>query len=379
MKQSLQSKLLLSYIGIILMTLFLVSYFTDLQIEQHIATFYEQLKTAGFNPPEGMLRPNDDFMRTVQNSILYTGIGAAFGAILFSAMAIKYLTGPVQRLIRATKEIAQGNYHERVPVESEDEIGELTAALNTMAASLESHRHLQKQLITNVAHELATPLTSISGYLEALTDNVIEGETKRKDTLLLMQEEAQRLQTMLEEVRTLAAVEEPHYHIDPTPEKIEELTEKIIKQLQPLFHRKKVALILEAETPIPEFTLDKNRYKQILVNLLNNALKYSSSLQPVVVKLQNDKTGLRVEVKDQGDGIPEADLPYIFERFYRVDASRQRSTGGLGIGLAIVKELVEAHGGTVTVESKVGEGSSFTLEFGHPSKLSKKPHLTAGL
>ncbi len=374
MKQSLQSKLLLSYIVIILMTLFLVSYFTDLQIEQHIATFYDQLKNAGFNPPEGMLHPNDEFVRTIQNSILYTGIGAAFGAILFSAVSIKYLTGPVHRLIRATKEIAQGNYHERVPVETEDEIGELTASLNTMAASLESHRHLQKQLITNVAHELATPLTSISGYLEALTDNVIEGETKRKDTLLLMQEEAQRLQTMLEEVRTLAAVEEPHYHIDPTSEKIEELTEKIIKQLQPLFHRKKVALILEAEAPIPDFTLDKNRYKQILVNLLNNALKYSSSRQSVVVKLQNDKTGLTVEVKDQGDGIPEADLPYIFERFYRVDASRTRATGGLGIGLAIVKELVEAHGGTVTVESKVGEGSSFILEFRHSAKLPKKEH-----
>lgn len=363
MKQSLQSKLLISYIVIILMTLILVSWFTDLQIEQHIQNFYGQLRTAGFNPPEGMLHPNDAFVQTVQNSILYTGLGAALGAILFSTVAIRYLTGPVQRLIRATKEIAQGNYHERVPVESEDEIGELTESLNTMAASLENQRHLQKQLITNVAHELATPLTSISGYLEALTDNVIQGEDKRKETLLLMREEAERLQTMLEEVRTLAAVEEPHYHIEPTSENIEELTEKIIKQLQPLFHRKKVDLSLEANLQIPEFTIDKNRYKQILVNLLNNALKYSSSHQSVTVKLQNDKTGLTVRVKDEGDGIPKKDLPFIFERFYRVDESRTRATGGLGIGLAIVKELVEAHRGKITVESTVKEGSTFICFF----------------
>lgn len=363
MKQSLQSKLLISYIAIILMTLILVSWFTDLQIEQHIQNFYGQLRTAGFNPPEGMLHPNDAFVQTVQNSILYTGMGAALGAILFSTVATRYLTGPVQRLIRATKEIAQGNYHERVPVESEDEIGELTESLNTMAASLENQRHLQKQLITNVAHELATPLTSISGYLEALTDDVIQGETKRKDTLLLMQEEAQRLQTMLEEVRTLAAAEEPHYKIQPTSENIEEVTEKIIKQLQPLFHRKKVALLLESKTAVSHFTLDKNRYKQILVNLLNNALKYSSSRQSVTVKLQNDVTGLTVEVKDEGEGIPEKDLPYVFERFYRVDESRHRSTGGLGIGLAIVKELVEAHHGKVTVKSKLKEGTTFTCVF----------------
>jgi two-component system sensor histidine kinase BaeS len=361
MKPSLQAKLLVSYIVIILMTLFLVSYFTDLQIEQHITSFYDQLKNAGFNPPEGMLRPNDEFIQTVQNSIVYTGIGAALGAIVVSAIAIRYFTGPVQRLIRATKQIAQGNYQERVPVETDDEIGELTASLNTMAVSLENHRHLQKQLITNVAHELATPLTNISGYLEALTDNVIKEEAKRKETLVLMQEEAQRLQIMLEEVRTLAAVEEAHYRVQPVVLDVHELTAKVLKQMQPQFQRKKVSLTLDADEAPHSFKVDKNRYTQILQNLLSNALKYSSAHKKVTVTLQYSEKGLTLEVADQGAGIPTKDLPFVFERFYRVDKSRQRSTGGLGIGLAIVKELVEAHGGKISVESEEGEGSSFKV------------------
>lgn len=370
MKLSLHTKLLLSYIAIVLITLFLVSWFTDFQIEQHIEKFYDQLRGAGFNPPANMLHPNDDFIHTIQNSIVYTAIGAAFIAILLSYLALRYLTNPIQKLIRATKEIASGNYHARVPVESEDEIGELTDSLNTMATSLENHHYLQRQLITNVAHELATPLTSISGYLEALSDNVIQDAAKRTETLQLMQEEAKRLEAMLEEVRTLSAVQEPHFKIHPTSENVVELTAKIVEQMQPVYARQKITLTLNTDTTLTHFTLDKNRYKQILLNLLNNALKYSKSSQAVTVTLVNNATGLTLTVEDQGDGIPAKDLPFIFERFYRVDASRTRSTGGLGIGLAIVKELVEAHGGTVTVSSEVDQGTTFTFTL--PASTHKK-------
>lgn len=363
-KQPLQTKLFISYIAIILCTLFLVGWFTDFQVEHHLQTFYNQLRNAGFNPPKEILDlpENSALLQTIQNSIVYTAIGAAFVAILFSYITIRYLTGPVHRLIRATKEIAQGNYHARVPVEAEDEIGELTASLNRMAAALEEHRHLQKQLITNVAHELATPLTNISGYLEALNDDVIKGEVKRKETLQLMQEEAQRLQTMLEEVRTLAALEEPHYTVKPESLNIHELTQRILKQMNPQFDNKKVKLQLMAELQVVEAKVDKNRYTQIVQNLLSNALKYTPSSKTVTVDIKNTQTELMLTVTDEGEGIPEKDLPFIFERFYRVDASRSRHTGGLGIGLAIVKELVEAHGGKITVQSELGKGTSFTIK-----------------
>lgn len=360
MKKTLHLKLFFAYILIVFLTLLLVSWFTELQVEQHIQEFYEKIKGMGFAPPEGMLKPNDAFVKTVQNSIEYSALAAGVVALLFSYITIQYFTGPIRRLIRATKEIAQGNYHARVPVESSDEIGELTASLNTMAASLENHRFLQKQLITNVAHELATPLTNISGYLEALNDNVITGETKRKETLELMQDEARRLESMLDEVRTLVAVEEPHYKVERSEVDIKDLTARVLKQIAPQFKRKKIPLQFHSTTPNKNASIDKNRYTQILLNLLTNALKYSNG-KSVAVTLNNDETGLTLTVADQGEGIPEKDLPFVFERFYRVDPSRNRHTGGLGVGLAIVKELVEAHGGTVSVTSTIAAGTSFTV------------------
>lgn len=284
-------------------------------------------------------------------------------AIFVSFLITGYVTEPIKRLIRATKQIAQGNYEARVPIESDDELCDLTESLNSMAQALEDHRYLQEQLITNVSHELATPLTNIGGYLEALTDGVIHGKEKEQETLRLMKEETDRLTAMLQEVRTLAVIQEPHFKVKRAPENVKELTEKVLKHMEPQFQRRKVPLHIKSTLNTETFELDKDRYIQILLNILNNALQYTPEGKSVTVELSEEKKTLLVRVKDEGEGIPKKDLPYIFERFYRTDKSRTRKTGGLGVGLAIVKELVEAHHGSISVESEAGKGSTFTCRF----------------
>ena len=364
MRLNLRTKLFLSYAVVILFTLTLLSYLVEAQLSDHVQTFFKGFDGTLVPLPE---RPGEVFLETIERSTFLTVLGAAGIAILISFAITGYITRPVNRMIRATKAISLGKYEQRVPIESTDEIADLSQSLNSMAEALQRHHYLQQQLITNVSHELATPLTNIGGYLEALTDGMIE-DKKRDETFALMKEEVDRLSTMLAEVRTLSLLEQPQFNIKPAPLDVRDATEKILKQMEPQFDAKKVPLTLHADLKHESFKLDKDRYTQILLNLLSNALKYTPAEHPVSVTL-SDKHHLTVEVTDEGAGIPAKDLPYIFERFYRADQSRTRKTGGIGVGLAIVKQLVEAHGGCITAQSIEGKGSTFTVSF--PSASSK--------
>lgn len=363
MKINLRSKLFLSYVFVILITLILLSWLVDTQMNQHFQIFYENFDydsvPNALVPPRA---PGQNFLDAMHQSTILTVIGAGIFAIFISFMITGYITKPVKKLIDATKAIALGKYTERVPIESNDELGELTKSLNSMAKSLENHRYLQQQLITNVSHELATPLTNIGGYLEALMDQMIK-EKGREEAYVLMKEEVDRLKNMLDEVRALSMFEQPQFKINPTLVHVKDLTLKIIKQIQAQFDRKNIPLSFKSNLKSEKFVLDKDRYTQILLNILNNALKYSSKNKPVLVEISDSDKELVVKIEDHGDGIPEKELPFIFERFYRTDKSRDRKTGGIGVGLSIVRELVEAHGGEITVASKEGEGSTFTVHF----------------
>lgn len=354
MKINLRIKLLISYIVVILSTLVLLSFFVDAQINEHFQRLYEDGIQMRIGPK------GDIFLDAIRQSIFLTVFVGGFIAILISFIISGYIVKPIRKLIAATKAIALGKYEERVTIESEDELGDLTISLNSMAQSLEDQRYLQEQLITNVAHELATPLTNIGGYLEALRDQVIE-EKNRKETYILMKEETDRLKAMLDEIRTLSMLEQASFKIHPTKVNIKNLSQKIIKQILPQFKGKGVPISLKSTLKSEECNLDKDRYTQILLNILNNALQYSAKGKKVTVELSDSKGGVEISVEDNGTGIPKKELPYIFERFYRTDKSRNRKTGGLGVGLAIVKELVEAHGGKISVKSEVGKGSTFRI------------------
>jgi len=288
-------------------------------------------------------------------------LGAIAVAVILSLVISRRIVNPTRKIIDATKEIAAGDYSKRVEIYSSDEIGELGIALNRMAESLEKIETMRRELVSNVSHELATPLTNISGYLEALNDKVIKGEEPTRKTLELLREETQRLTSMVTDLRELSAIESSTSKLNLESVNLNELMYKITYEFKPRFRKK--GIIFSAKTPsdLPEVKADKNRLVQIIVNLLNNAISYTQDGGKVEISAKPVNGYIEVEISDTGIGIPEKDIPHIFERFYRGDKSRSRETGGTGIGLAIVKELVQAHGGEISVKSDEGRGATFSF------------------
>jgi len=367
MKLSIQAKIALSYVLIILVTLLLFGVMMNYSVASHFQDFYLELgdfELEFYDGRGGRMRDSGDrFLQSVQEFQIYVFLGASSVAIILSLLISEYVTAPIQKIIKATKNIAKGKYSERVEVETDDEIGELSHALNIMAEQLEDNRRLQKSLISNVAHELATPLMNIGGYTEALKDDVIKGKKLKRQTLEIIKEETERLAKMVDEVRALVVIEQPQFKLEKKKRNVETLIKKAIQKIKPQFKEKSIAVNLNVDEKMPKVSLDQNRFTQILINLLANAEKFSSQDGKIEINVTHEKNQMKLAIKDNGIGIPSHELPYIFERFYRTDKSRSRETGGIGLGLTIVKELVEAHDGEIKVASKKGKGTTFTCYF----------------
>lgn len=380
MKFNIQTKLIISYILIILVAILIVGFVVNYSVGQHFRYFYgggfecNQMTDMGGKA----CRSGNSFLSAVKQSLIWAGLVATVVAIILSFFFSRMIVVPIRKAIEVTKKIADGDYSKRVKIKSNDEIGELGAALNKMAEGLEKIETLRRELVSNVAHELATPLTNISGYLEALHDEVIKGKEPTKKTLLLLKEEADRLTAMIEDLRELSTVESSNFQLSLAHVSLKELADKIILKLKPQFEAKGVELKLTISSVLPEVLTDENRLTQILINLIDNALCFTPRGGQVEISAQAKNNFIELAVSDTGIGIAKEDLPHIFERFYRADKSRSRKTGGTGIGLAIVKELVRIHGGEIRVESKEGKGTkfSFTLPIVKNNlKIKKKQEL----
>jgi len=355
MKLSIQTKLILSYAVIIFVTLTLLSVMTEYFVSQHFQAFL-----GGPNFKDHQVN-NTSFIDDVKRSIIFTAAGAGAFAILISFLVAKYITAPLKHLTAATKAIAKGRY-QRAEIETFDEVGELTHSFNELADTLDENHELQKQLITNVSHELATPLTNINGYLEALNDGVIK-QDRRQKTYKLMKEEVDRLTHMLGDILALSLIEKDSFKIQKAPTQVAAAIEYVIKQMQTSADKKRIKFELLNSLTQKTADLDKNRFIQILMNLLGNAIQYSHEGGTIQIKAENKGEELSVAIMDSGAGIPKEELRHIFERFYRTDKARSRNGSGIGVGLSIVKELVEAHNGQIHATSESGHGSIFECIF----------------
>jgi len=369
MKLSIHFKLFLSYAGISFATLTVLGWTARTLMSNQFHSFADKIGKHGEirhigGPGEN---PFNLFLETMQDSLFYTTIAAGVLAILLSLLVSLIFTKPIKELIEGTKSIAKGDYKKRVNIHSEDELGELSHALNTMAACLEENQRLQQDLVTTMIHELATPLTNLTGYLEAMNDGLIKGK-KRKETLELMSDEAARLTQMVKEVRELSHVQHPNFTIHPRKINLHNLVDKVITQMEPQLKEKDLRIVFKSMAEHEVLKLDRDRIIQLLLNLINNAISFSPKEGSIILTLKKKEKFIELQIEDQGPGIPKEDLPHLFERFYRADQSRCRKTGGLGIGLSIVKEIMDAHDGTVIVKSTPGKGSNFICQF--PLKIS---------
>jgi signal transduction histidine kinase len=287
---------------------------------------------------------------------------AAGGAVLLAGLASTvfawYLSRPAARMQEAARYMAMGDYSKRVKINSVDEMRELAEAFNHMAQSLESQEQLRRELIANVAHELRTPLTSIQGYMEALMDRVFPADAS---TFQLVHEEAGRLKRLAEELAQLASLESKDAPWNPEPLDVARVVEGAAARFRPLFLQKAIDLTIHIPPALPAVRGDRDQLAQVLNNLVINALQFTPTEGSVSLSAEMECGFVRIIVKDSGKGIPEEDVPHIFDRFYRADRSRTRATGGIGLGLTIVKKIVQHHGGAIYVESERGKGSTFMV------------------
>ncbi len=283
-------------------------------------------------------------------------------ALLLGLWLTRKLTQPLKRLIPVIQKIAVGDLRIPIPVTTKDEFGKVTEALNHMAQQLLRAEEVRKHLTANVAHELRTPLSIIQYQMEIIQEG-------RRDippeTLLPMQDEVIRLSKLVDDLHQLTLAEAGKLQLDRTPTDLIPLLERIIDMLKPEAEERQIEIVRSYPAEKLIAFVDPNRITQVFYNLLFNALRYTSSGGTISIRISNSyHEGSRfaaVSIADTGVGIAVEQLPYLFDRFYRVEESRSRHTGGMGLGLAIAKEFVEAHRGFITVNSEVGQGTIFTV------------------
>ncbi|MGP0584839.1 sensor histidine kinase [Paenibacillus timonensis] len=302
---------------------------------------------------------NREFLNRFNMLIWFAFILALAGVTFYSIYMSKNLSRPLLRIKEIANQMREGELSSRVVLgHHQTEIEEVGLALNHLADALEQEDRLRKNLTADIAHELRTPLATIQSHIEAFQDGVWEATP---DKLEICHGQVVRLVKLIHDLENLSAVENPMLKLKQEPVRLVEVIRESEKTVKAQYKEKRIDLIIQEETPLVIIG-DAGRLIQVFVNLLNNAYKYTSE-GSIHIRIFETADHVIVSLSDTGSGIASDEVPHIFERFYRGDKSRNRKTGGAGIGLAIVKAIVEAHGGSIDVESKINQGTRFTLHF----------------
>ncbi len=373
---SLRLKLLLSFLGVTLLAVgllgLLVGRATSSAFEDYLVgrqtgdlTEMDRMMDEMMEPSasqaamEQMMGPAEQaYLAAVENAVWLAGGLAALAAVALSLLFARQISGPVQALTVAARRMGGGDFDQRVLVRTRDELGELAAAFNSMAEAVGRQEMLRRQMAVDIAHELRTPLAVIQANLEAMLDGV---RPLSAEAVADVHQETQLLARLVTDLRDLSLAETGQLPLRKEPTDLGVLAQASIARFSSRAEEKGVRLAVEAADDLPPANVDPDRIAQVLGNLMDNALRHTPPGGEVAVKLGSDAGRDRVQltVRDTGRGIPAEHLPNVFERFYRADRARSRAAGGSGIGLAVVKQLVEAHGGRVWAESLPGQGASF--------------------
>lgn len=317
----------------------------------------------------GAESPEGAFLVSVNRAILTSALIAVVIALLLGAFLARTLTRPIRELTNATQVIAQGNLGYQVEVRSKDELGDLASSFNQMSADLAQSNQIRRQMTADIAHDLRTPMSVILGYTEALSDGKLAGSA---DIYRVMHKEADHLQILIDDLRTLSMADSGELPLNLQAVTPRSLLERTAAGMKPVADQKDIQINLEAGPDLPRILVDPERMARVLGNLASNALRYTPEGGLIELSALAKGSQVSLQVCDNGPGIAPADLPYIFHRFYRGSKSRQHN-GEAGLGLTIAKSLVEAQGGTISVESELGKGATFTIQF--PSIQQEKTRL----
>lgn len=322
--------------------------------------FHAHVRDALGVVPEDVSRHLDQaFEDAVVISLGLAVAAAALTAAAASAFLAVRIVRPIRSLADASQRIARGAYGSRVPASGSDELAMLAVSFNDMAASLESAEVRRRELLSDVAHELRTPLATIEGYVEGLRDGVVASEPA---TWVLLETETRRLRRLVEDLQLVSRAEERQLHLRTAELPPSVVVGAAVLGVAPQFEAKGVGLESAVAPHLPLVVADPDRIGEVLTNLLENALRHTPAGGRVEVGAARVGEDVEISVADTGEGIPREHLERVFERFFRSDPARARMTGGSGIGLTIARAITEAHGGTLRAESAgPGRGARFVL------------------
>ncbi|MBI6020743.1 HAMP domain-containing histidine kinase [Clostridium perfringens] len=297
------------------------------------------------------------FLDIVNKIILGIGVLLILASTIMGFIISRSITRPINKLMTKAKYISKGEYDKKIEINTDIlEINDLINSINNLSQSIKEQENIRKRLTGDISHELKTPLTNIQSHLEAMIDGIWEPTEER---LLSVKEEAERLSSLVSDMQKLNKYDESSIKLKKDNVNISDIICFVIFQFSNLAKSKNIKI--EYEKKNINLYCDKDKITQALVNILSNAIRYSNEGSTIFIEERLKDNKVIISIEDQGIGVSEEDLKYVFERFYRADKSRTRATGGTGIGLTIVKSIVSSHGGEVKLESKLGEGSKFTI------------------
>ena len=294
--------------------------------------------------------------RAINRFLILGGVLAIIVAVVVTLFTSRRILKPVRALTEAARQLGQGDLAHRVQVKDRGELGEMAHTFNSMADSLERDEVLRRNMVADVAHELRTPVSNIRGQLEAVGDGLIQPDVK---TFSSIYEEALLLSRLIDDLQELSLAEAGKLSLYRQATDVAQLIQKTVAAVRAVAATKGIILTIDLSGDLPLGDIDSQRIGQVVRNLLDNALGHTPAGGAITVAARQLDKFVEVSVTDTGQGIPAVDLPNVFERFYRVDKSRARATGGSGLGLTIARRLVEAHGGKIGVKSEAGKGSLF--------------------
>jgi signal transduction histidine kinase len=299
------------------------------------------------------------FLDAVNRAVLWAVLLVAAASLAAAALLSRQLVAPLRQLTAAAEALAGGDLSQRVAVRSQDEVGELARTFNQMAGDLETAEAQRRQMTADIAHELRNPLSVIRGNLEAMLDGVYPLDIEH---LAPVHEETMLLQRLVEDLRLLSLADAGQLRLIRADVDVGGLLAGVADSAQAVAADRGISLSFDVPQDALVVDGDADRLRQVIGNLLGNALRYTPEGGAIALRVRPAGDRVRIIVSDTGAGIPAEDLAQVFDRFYRGDAARARASGGSGLGLAIARALVEAHGGTIDVQSTPGQGTTFVVE-----------------
>lgn len=297
------------------------------------------------------------FINTINSLLIWVGIASMIIALFIGVVISRQISRPISSVINKARMIADGMYEGKIEEKSKTkEIKKLVDTVNSLADTLKKQQDLSRQLSSDISHELRTPLTTLQGNLEGIIDGIIGLDANR---LNVMYDEVLRINRLVDDLGKLTQYESKGFHLAKEEFDLTKLIRNITDNFIAEAEKEHKKILFKGEKEI--IVADKDKISQVIINMISNALKFTNANGQVNIEVIGSESETVIKIKDDGIGISDNDLQHIFERFYRADKSRNRITGGAGIGLAIVKSIINAHGGTIEAESKIGSGSEFII------------------